>query len=248
MKARAAVWGLVLAGSVLTLNADTVTVTLNASDLGWYSSAGFHQAGNKNYIAADGYRDYFVFDLSARGGTVISAQLSLYNPCATCPNHDLDGYNSPNPSEIYQVTSVTTDIAKLEAQNTSAESIFDDLGTNTVYGTQTVSAADDGEQVVITLNASAVAALNATTGLIAFGGRLRGPPAATVRQIFSNTNIFTPPFDVTQLILVTVPEPASLLLIGVGMVGLFIGILVLNSLRTGMTLIQRPRARADSPK
>jgi hypothetical protein len=216
--------GLGLTGSFLTLDAGTIT--LDASDLGWYDNAGAHISTNKNYIAGDDglgaeYRDYFVFDLSGLSGSIISAQLSLYNPCATCLAHAVNGYDSVNPSETYQVTNVTTPVAALEANSAGGTTaIFADLGTNTVYGSQVVSVSDDGQQVVITLDASAIAALNAATGLFAFGGEIVGlpssPSGAPERAMFINTNLTMPP-DVTELILTTgVSEPASWMLTSAG--------------------------------
>jgi hypothetical protein len=119
------------------------------------------------------------------------------------------------------VSNVTTPVAALEANSAGgATAIFADLGTNTVYGSQVVSASDDGQQVVITLDASAIAALNTATGLFAFGGEIVGlpssPSGAPERAMFINTNLTTPP-DVTELILTTgVPEPASWMLASAG--------------------------------
>jgi len=225
-------------GSVLALNADTIR--LNALDSGWYMSDGFHSSTNQNYVAGNTigleHRDFFVFDLSGVSGPITSAELSLFNPCATCAPENFDGYLSPNASETYQVTNVNTPVATLEASNTGAVSIFSDLGTNTLYGAQSVSAADDGQQVLIALNGDAIAALSASTGLFAFGGRLIGLPANPARAdnevIFAATDGV--PTDKLQLILTTaggttsaVPEPAALPIAGAAL----LAVSVLNRTR-----------------
>jgi hypothetical protein len=113
-----------------TLKADII---LNSTDTGWYNNSGFHDSANTNYIAGDEeameFRDFFVFDLTGITGPIVSAELSLFNPCFPFP-----GYMSPNPSETYQVTNVTTAITTLVSSNTGATAIFSDLGTNTPYG------------------------------------------------------------------------------------------------------------------
>ncbi|MFM6198248.1 MAG: hypothetical protein ACKPE1_03725, partial [Dolichospermum sp.] len=81
------------------------TITLNAADTGWYSSTGFHDPTNPNYIVGDGtnplyplYRNWFTFNLPTLTAPIISAQLKV----------NTFDYNSPQPSETYQLRDVTT--------------------------------------------------------------------------------------------------------------------------------------------
>src|SRR5205807_2194274 len=78
------------------------TITLNATDSGWYDNSGNHPSNNQNYTTgyragSSTFRSFFIFNLAGVSG-ITSATLSLYVPCSTCGDH-FDGYQSPNPSE-----------------------------------------------------------------------------------------------------------------------------------------------------
>jgi hypothetical protein len=162
----------------LIINGSTV---VNATASGWYQSSGLDNSGVpfplQNYSAATAgnpatlnpaFNDFFVFNLSSVTGPITSATLSVFNP----PN----GFSGTG-SDVYSVFDVTTPISTLEAVQTNATSIFNDLGSGILYGSATVSAADDGTQVNISLDASALAALVAAEGKqFAIGGSL-GPVA-----------------------------------------------------------------------
>jgi hypothetical protein len=205
-------------------------VIVSWSDSGWYNSTGFHVDVNNNYIVGfqgetvfpSGlpitYNDFFVFDLSTVTGPITSAFLSLFNPaCPTC------GYQSMSSTETFTVFDVSTPISELEATHGAttplAPEIFNDLGSGTIFGSRTVSAADNGTMVNITLNSDAIAAINANLGgMIAFGGSLTSlfdsaPPEV---MFASGGNI---PSDQRLLILnpVQAPEPSTLLLLGIGL-------------------------------
>jgi len=170
--------------------------TLNATDTGWWSSTGVHYSGNPDYIVGycpscsyDYFNDFFVFSLAGVDTPITSATLSIFNAD--------NGYSSPLSSEIYQVGSVSTPIATLEAAGSGDTAVYNALASGTVWGTVTVNAATDGTQVTITLDAAAIEAINAAEGgSLAFGGTLMDPPMSGV------------------------PEPATLLLTGAVLISL----------------------------
>ena len=96
---------------------------------------------------------------------------------------------------------VTTPIATLESFSLGGGfSVFNDLDSGTLYGTQTASAADNGQFINFTLGAAGISALNSNIGRqMAFG--------ATVNPGFVAAPI-------------AVPEPSSLAIFGTGFLAL----------------------------
>jgi hypothetical protein len=185
------------------------TVVIPHTDRGWYDPSGSHDSFNMNYVVGDwrgggGYNDsrnFFVFDLSSVVTPIGSARLELFVPGPPNP-----GYSSPNPSENYELHDVTTPIATLVA-GTGGIAAHTDLGSGVVYGSRTMTAADNSSVVEITLNAAAISALDSATGLIAIGGLLTTLDGlANNEYTFGWTNNET---ETTQLRLTLVPEPSS---------------------------------------
>ena len=169
------------------------TLTLNWIDSGWWDSTGFHDSTNPNYLAglAEGvqYRNFTVFDLSAVSQPISAATLNLFNP----------EYVSPDPTETYTLFDVSTPISMLTTSSSGRTDIFNDLGTGTSYGFQTVSNSDDGQIVSVPLNAAGLSALNdAEGGLAALGGALTTISGPSDQVVFAYSGN---PTDVRQLVL-----------------------------------------------
>jgi len=150
--------------------------TLNRTDSGWWNSVGSHTATNDNYLVGQAggtqYRDYFVFDMSSVTQTITGATLRLYNP-GLANGDSGNGYVGVDPNETYTVFDVSTPLAALQATGSGQIGIFNDLGTGLSFGSATVSPADNGQVVSISLNSAAIAALNAAAGgSIGLGGAL----------------------------------------------------------------------------
>ena len=178
------------------------TVVINYTDRGSYTETGFHNPSNPNYVVGDsrGFigacgdcRNFFVFDLSSVVQPIASAKLALFVPSSLSG----PGYVSADPSENYELHDINTSIGTLLA-GTGGIAAHTDLGTGVVYGSQTMTAADMGSVVEITLNPAAVAALDSATGLVGIGGffttldrsntkKLRQSPQAPTKPRLSPT-------------------------------------------------------------
>jgi hypothetical protein len=139
----------------------------------WYRDSGYTEGlTNPNYLAGectvnrcdvgnDGeYRNFFVFYLPPIDRVITSASLRLWLP--------EDGFVSPTGSETYQLFDVATPPYLLGRR--WGVDTFTDLGTGRTYGAYTATEADEHTLIEITLNAAALADLNAALGLFAFGG------------------------------------------------------------------------------
>jgi len=169
-------------------------VTINALDSGWFTTDGTHTGANNNYIVGQQvfgnnpfsqFRDYFTFGLPAGTGTIIGAELRILNPTG--------GYSSPDPTETYSLFDVSATPAALDANRLANDptgmAIHADLGSGTVYGSRVFSAADNNTTVAITLNADAVAALNAAIGsTISFGGAITSLAGTAAQVVFAFSN------------------------------------------------------------
>jgi PEP-CTERM motif len=111
---------------------------------------------------------------------------------------------------------VVTPIASL-IDGTGGAAAHADLGSGVVYGSRTMTAADNGSVVEIALNPSAVAALNSSNGLFGIGGSI-----TTLDALMNNEHTFAyteADTNVAQLRLTLVPEPSTLALLGIGGIG-----------------------------
>jgi hypothetical protein len=184
------------------------------TDRGWYSEVGLHFANHPNYLVGDGrgpvctcangdYRNFFVFDLSSVTQRIASATLALYVP-------NPRGFVSSDGSENYELYDVVTPIASLR-DGSAGLAAHADLGDGVVYGNRLMTAGDLGNVIEISLNSSAIAALESAAGLFAFGGSittLDGLPNDEYSFGYTNEN----GSELTELRLTLVPEPATGLL------------------------------------
>jgi large repetitive protein len=190
------------------------TVAIPHTDRGQYSNTGFHNPTNPNYVVGGDsfvavYHNFFVFNLAGVVQPIASAKLALYVPSELSG----PGYSSSDPSENYELHDVTTSIATLVA-GTGGVAAHTDLGSGVVYGSRTMTAADMGTVVEITLNPAAIAALDSATGLIGIGGSLTTlDGVANSEFTFGSSGSVT---DTTELRLTLVPEPSALWLLGIG--------------------------------
>ena len=219
-----------LSASLLAVAAAShaLTITLDATDSGWFDDGGNHTASNQNYAVgwtgSERLRDFFVFDVSGLPGgeTVLAATLRAHNPEAGNPtNAWTDGYSSPDASEPYELHQVLLLAGGPATDQVGNVAVYNDLGDGPVYGSHTASAADNGVDVEIALNAAGVAALDAAVGKFVLGGLLTSldhPPALVEELFFGNTD---PPGEgpqTRQLIVVLTPEPGTGLLLALGLV------------------------------
>jgi hypothetical protein len=188
----------------MTLNGSGV---LNTTDRGWYSDAGIRNS-NANYFtgvndAAAERRGFFLFDLSTYQTPIVSARISLFN-CATgagLPCNGLgNGFSSPNSSETVDLFDFFGSRTALVG-GTGGLGAFTDLGSGAVFGTRSISAADNGTTVTFNLNSAGIASLNGARGnTFAVGSAMR----------LGTTSV--------------VPEPGTSVLVGIDLV--FVGALV----------------------
>jgi hypothetical protein len=205
---------------VVSQTVSSASLTVNATDSGWYDDTGWHEPDNLNYAVGEEvvfiYHNFFVFDLSSVSATVTSAVINIYSP--ESPPQFFDGYQSMDPFETYVLYDVSTDIAVLTSGPREV-AVFEDLGTGTSYGEYDVSAADNGQFVSITLNADALDNINNGAGLFAIGGAV-----STIDSTPNNEIIFAssgePSVPAPYLTLTTVPIPAAIWLFGSGLIGL----------------------------
>lgn len=214
----------------LSLGAQAET-TLYAVGAGWFSNTGEHIEFNDNYAVGgglDGYtrNNFFLFDLSGVSGSITSAMLRVYNPAAPASPGFPYGYTSSDPTENYAVFDVSTPFVELEAGyeigSLVGQGIFSDLGSGQNFGMTAVSLADNGKFVEITLNASGLAALNATDGVFVVGGALTTLDGLVNKEsLFASAFLHTVGPNVPQLLVSSVPEPSTtaLWIAGLGLLG-----------------------------
>ena len=182
------------------------TVSSTGGGCGCYP-VGFDQGGAREY------RGYFEFDLTGISATMIyGATLSILEP-----NNPGGGWAGTLSTLTLAVDGYTGALNQL-----GGPSSFTGLGNGTVFGTVDTTVADNGQKLNITLNAAGIAALTAAEGgKFAFGGFLTGAANTGNNTIFQWSGYAQgQAADAITLTLDTVPEPASLAVLGAGLGGL----------------------------
>lgn len=211
---------------LFTVSAWADTLTVDTSDRGYYYDSDFSDTTNKNYltgqisgdVGATGFHSFFAFDaLSGLSGPIVSATLNLYNPVA--------GYSSTQPTELLNISGFSGNVATLVGGGTVSGE-YNALASGSLYGSQSVSSANDGSFISFTLNADAIAYLNANSGsAFAFGGYLGGLNNSDTRFVFGGSNFLSAADGDTTLTIVTastspVPEPKTTGLAVIGLLAL----------------------------
>lgn len=220
----------VLSLSILLLASagQALTITLDATDSGWYDQSGAHTASNDNYAAGwenTQLRNFFVFDVSGlpAGETILSATLRAYNPAVGEPNASFEGgYDSPDASETYRLVEVLTPAAVISLDSVGNLVVFNDLADGPEYGSYAFSAADNGTDVDVALNAAGLAALDAAIGDFVLGGYVSTLTGSfgTDEFVWGHTDpAGLGPYP-RQLIVVLTPEPGTGALLVLGIVAL----------------------------
>jgi len=180
---------------------------LESADRDFVSATGFVSTTGTYLVretgAGDKAHDFFVYDLSDVDREITAAQLALYNPGAAVDGND--GFSSANDTEVYSVFG-----GYWPASGNRFSAVVD----GPLWGTQTVSAADNGRVVLVPLNADFLTAANSAGGEVFVGGSISGG------HLFGFTKYESEPPTDTQLVLTLVPEPSGLSLLAVGALGL----------------------------
>jgi hypothetical protein len=184
--------------------------SIPASARGWVTSTGTNNGNSptNNYIAGNGigqlYRDHFDFQIPVVANPLMGAILSLDNPADFDTEINLNAHQGGiHDYTVYGVGSFGT-------------YGFASLAGGTVYGNTTIF---DNGTVFVYLNAAAVSAIAAAQGgTFSLGGVDSG------ETIFSETQqevdfAHSGSSFATTLILSVVPEPSSLILGALGLIG-----------------------------
>jgi hypothetical protein len=145
---------------------------------GWWSPTVTHHTENVNHLAGsfdgDDYRDYFTFHLSsACQATSVTFQLSRFHQTGPL---------------TYSLFDVSTPAEALNADGTS-QTIFDDLGTGTTFGSYSLDPGAQDDVLSLPLNSSGVAAVNAAKDqFLSIGGRSSGEGSSEDSFVFGGSN------------------------------------------------------------
>ncbi len=193
-------------------NSSTYASLVTATDQGWYSNSGTHNPSNQNYIAGTEngtlYRNWFVFDTSSLG-TITSASLRIHTATIS----------GPGTYTNYDYTGNITDLTS----GAGGVPVYVDLGTGSTFATNDYDALYSDTVVDIALNSTALASLNAATGLWALGGTYTG---GAVMFGSSGSHLTT---------YLVVPEPPINMLLVLTILGVVGTGLALNGVKTELS-------------
>jgi hypothetical protein len=160
--AMAGIPGAAQAAVTQTFSTSQSEFTSGARNQGWWSSTDDNFDSNDNYIAGQfngvTVRDFFTFDLSsACPASSVTLQLTRFTQ--TVPL-------------TFSLFEVSTPAPTLNANVGTSQTIFDDLGSGTSFGSFPVPTGGSADVLSFPLNSAGVAAYNAARGgFFSIGGR-----------------------------------------------------------------------------
>lgn len=197
--------------------ANASSIEINAQNAGWYNQMGEHISDNPNYIAGNVqysigaadysfiYHNFFVFDLANMNEPITAATLQIHS-------YEIKGTGT------YHLFDVLTPPEMLFTDTADSVDIFNDLGTGQTFGSFDASPGKSFQTLQLTLNQSAVDAINSADGLFAIGG--------SFATNFTNSYIFGASGNIGEIKLflnttsIQVPEPGVLTLLVIGLVSI----------------------------
>ncbi len=197
---------------ILVFNTSDSQFDAGVDNQGWWSDTRESRDENDNYATGitpyeEIAHNFFTFDLSSLALPVISATLELTR----------FNYLSSAESETFGLFDVSTDAITLNNNVGINLTIYDDLGTGISYG-QFEIFSDGLETDILSfeLNAAAIADIDAAGGgWFSIGGDLLslGSPVGDGTELLFGSSIDG---GVQRLVLEVIPEPATLVLVGLG--------------------------------
>jgi hypothetical protein len=191
--------------SLLDVSAVADPIVVDNSYSGWYDQTGSHSFANQNYFAGSFFNlevhDFFVFDLSGLSGPLLSATFNVFS-------YDI------SVSGTYTVYGTSLP-ASIQNDCSGCTNVFSGLVSGPPLGSITVDPSDSDGTLTIALNEAALAWLQSNEGgQVVLGGAFPVPHDGN-NHIFGFSG-FNPGNNLT---VTTVPEPATLFLLGSGVLG-----------------------------
>jgi hypothetical protein len=174
----------------------------------------------------DDRSNYLIFDLTTLAGQLAGQSAGSATLTLTSPGF----YSTPDATENYSLWDFSGDVTALQTYGfatppnaTVAAAVRDDLRSGTLYGSTVISKPVSGglPNLVITLNAAALAAINSTLGapskFFVIGGFSDSLTNGGLQYLFQSSSGGP---GIASLDVQPVPLPAALWLVGSGLMGL----------------------------